>query len=309
MKIDPDKQFTTSLESIAQILSQYGLACISYKEASTGIENRTLITETDKGEFVVRIYRQGKKSLGQINLEVDFINYLRANNIKVPEILRNRLASYVTTQIFSDSTWQIIVMEFVEGVHAVSYTPTLINELAFTQANMHALAATYKSTILGRATTLNELRETYFIKQINSRQIKSQKLTNFLERGRNYKVFLDTNLPRGLCHLDYDKENTLAKDGSLAAILDFDDLEIAPYIVCLSYTLWHVRQQSGKDAANHYLSKYQSIRILSELEKSYIKPIMLFRHYVISSIKILNGHTSIGEIDEYLSIETELLSS
>ena len=214
--------------------------------------------------------------------------------------------SYVTSLKLHNTTWWAIVMEFIDGIHSKTYPEKLIDELAITQARLHVLAVDYSVSQLMHAGELHELRESFFIQQIDRSRITNRLLLDFLDRAQNYVVLLDRNLPKGLCHLDYDKENALIKDNTLVAILDFDDLALAPFIVCLAYTLWHIRQQSGQDAQAHYLSKYESIRPLSDLEKLFIKPIMLFRHYVISSIRILNNHRTPEEIHEYLALESEL---
>ena len=306
MKIEPDKQFIASPERLAMFLKQYNLVFMDYTEASSGIENSTLITTTKQGKFVVRVYRQGKKSLSDINLEVNFINFLRENGIKIPEILQNNNGAYITAVELEDMVWRAIVMDFIEGVHVESYTHRLVTELATTQVLMHIQSSSYHFHDAAHIDELIELRDKFFVKQIDHSKITNTLLDDFLQRAQSYVVSLDKHLPKGLCHLDYDKENTITRNNSLAAVIDFDDLAIAPFVVCLSYTLWHVRQQSGKDMVKHYLSAYESVRPLSELEKSYLQPIMLFRHYFISSIKILNNHLATYEVNKYLSLEAEL---
>jgi Ser/Thr protein kinase RdoA (MazF antagonist) len=150
------------------------------------------------------------------------------------------------------------------------------------------------------------LKEEYFIKQINLRRLEDDRLRSFLERASNYTLSLDNALPKGLCHLDYDTDNLLAKNSSVLAVLDFDDLAIAPFIVCLAYTLWHVYTEKSEDAAWEYLRYYETFRQISDLERGYIKPIMLFRHYVISAVKVLNNHTLESDIEKYLDIEKQL---
>lgn len=308
MKIEPENQFVASSEALGVLLAHYDLVCLDYSEASSGIENKTLIVTTDRGKFVVRVYRRGKKHLADINVEIDFVKFLHGNGVSVPEILQNNSNNYVTTMELDGTIWQAIVMDFIEGTHAKNYTPQLVEELAATQAQLHKLASSYDTANGLHANELSELRESFFIKQIDRTYITNRLVDGFLERAQNYVVAFDQSLPKGLCHLDYDKDNALTKDNALAAILDFDDLAIAPFVVCLSYTLWHVRQYAGKDAVAHYLSAYESIRPLLELEKTYIQPVMLFRHYVISSIKILNNHLTIREVNSYLSLESELSS-
>lgn len=305
MKIAEKSQFNPDRQKIARILERYDLELKSYREASAGIENTTLIIDTNKGAFVMRIYRQQKKPALEINRELDFMTYLRINGMKVPVVVANKAGDQLTTERFKNKRWRIIVMEFIEGYHAEKYTDGLINELSSIQARMHNLSSTYKDSY-PISEPLTRLKESYFITLIPQSQIIDDRLGAFLDRAKDYELKLPRELPRGLCHLDYDTDNTLVKDDAVAAVLDFDDLGLAPFVVCLGYTLWHVYTYAGQEASKSYLENYKTKRKLSDLELSYIKPIMLFRHYVISAVKILNGHTSPAEVSAFLEQEAQL---
>lgn len=84
----------------------------------------------------------------------------------------------------------------------------------------------------GALKPLANLKEYYFIDQIPQEGIDSR-LRAFLQRAKEYEVSLPSELPRGLCHLDYDTGNTLVNKNVVAAVLDFDDLALAPFVVCL----------------------------------------------------------------------------
>jgi Ser/Thr protein kinase RdoA (MazF antagonist) len=305
MKIAPDDQLVIDQVKLEIILDQYDLRLVNFTEASSGIENKTVMTDTNRGKYVVRIYRNGKKSDRSIDMELDFMAYLHSHSVPVPGVLCNQSSSYITKLTFDGRKWQIIVMEYIEGEHAKQYTEELISNMAKTQAAMHSLSAAYPVKGIP-AEKLNVLKEEYFIKQIDLHHLKDDRLRGFLERASAYRLDLDVNLSRGLCHLDYDTDNVLAKDSSVLAVLDFDDLAIAPFIVCLAYTLWHIYTEKNEAAAWQYLENYETFRQLSDLERSHIKPIMLFRHYMISAIKVLNNHTLLADIDKYLDVETQL---
>lgn len=308
MKIAKKDQFHPDKQKIARILYHYGLELSEYKEASTGIENTTLIVTTPKGKFVMRIYRKKKKDDAYVYRELDFMAYLRTNNLKVPKVAANKEGDFLTIEQFGNESWQIIVMEFIDGHHTDIYTPELIVELSSIQASMHYLSESYKNgDSIGEP--LARLKENYFIDSIPKEKITDIRLRSFLDRAKAYEIKLPNELPQGLCHLDYDTDNVLVKNNTVTAILDFDDLRLAPFIVCLSYTLWHVYATTGKEALMSYLKNYKNQRKLSDLEQSFIKPIMLFRHYVISSIKILNNHTSSDEITTLLEQEAYLNST
>lgn len=305
MKIAPDDQLAIDNSKLENILDEYDLSLLNFVEASSGIENKTIIATTNRGRFVVRVYRNGKKSDSSINMELDFMAYLHSHGVPVPGILHNQSGVCLTKLTFDSRTWQIIVMEYIEGEHAKQYTEELISNMAKTQAAMHSLSVAYPVKGIP-AEKLNVLKEEYFIKQIDLLHLEDDRLRGFLQRASDYTLGLDMGLPRGLCHLDYDTDNVLAKDSSVLAVLDFDDLAIAPFIVCLAYTLWHVYIEKNEAAAWQYLENYETFRQLSDLERSYMKPIILFRHYMISALMVLNNHTSESDIERYLDIEKQL---
>lgn len=305
MKLEQENQFIPSNESMTRLFKQYDLELLEYKAATSGIENTTLIVTTKSGNYVARIYRKGKKSFKAIYLELDFVHHLFSHGIKVPDVLVNNSGLPVTTFKHGDNNWQAIIMDFVTGEHAVDYSYKLLNNMAVVQARMHNLSGQYKP-LNNSYSRLSELKEDYFIKQINRSNLHNTVLEDFLHRAEAYKVVLDKRLPEGFCHLDYDKENILTDNDDIVAVLDFDDLGWSPFVVCLAYTLWHIHWESGHIAAQKYLANYEAERVLSVEERACIKSIMLFRHYMISAIKILNSHTSETDIKRYIAIEAEL---
>ena len=307
MKLEPEKQFNSDFQSVASLLRNYSLELKTYAAATSGIENTTLIASSDAGKCVVRIYRLGKKSKNEITVELDFMEHLLSGGVKVPRILHNTQGTSITEFEQRGAKWQAIVMDYIAGQHADIYTTKLLIGMAQTQARMHVLSSDYVAPADAAAED-DTLREQFFLPQIDVRTITDGSLRSFLQRATDYCVPLDTSLPRGLCHLDYDKDNIIANNDAIAAVLDFDDLAMAPFVVCLGYTLWHVRRYGSKKMAELYIEEYEKIRQLSSLEKSYICKVMLFRHYMISDLKILNGHTNEQEVADYIALETELLA-
>ena len=305
MKLSPDDHFIPTNENVADIFNRYGLSLISYHEASSGIENRTLIADTSSGRYVVRIYRQGKKQLEVIQLELDFMKYLRANTITTPIVIANIEGQQITSMHVHDKTWQVIVMEFSDGEHADVYTKPLVRDLARIQAAMHTLSDSYHGAT-DAAIQLTTLRERHLIKQESHIETQDERLRSFIRRVEDYTVDLSPELPGGLCHLDFDKGNVLTKDDTVSAVLDFYDLANAPFVVCLAYTLWDVYTESGEQDTQDYITEYDKYRKLSEIERQYIRPVMLYRHYVIAAIKILDGHTSGEDVLRFVAIEDNL---
>lgn len=308
MKLESDKQFKVTDSAVKSILEHYGRELISYKAASSGIENTTLLINAKPNNIVIRIYRLNKKPLSEMELEINFMEHLYKNGIKVPKVIQNKDNQPITHFRWDNKTWQVVALEYISGEHAKEYSPELIADIASWQAKMHNASANYP--VPADAPKLDDtLVESYFLPTIDVSKIDNVNIKQFLERAKEYKLVLNNNLPAGLCHLDYDKDNIISNQSAVKAILDFDDLALAPFIVCLGYTLWHIWRYAGKEMADVYLRKYEDIRLLNTQEKQELASIILFRHYMISDLKILYGHTSDIDADEYIKFENEIIKS
>lgn len=305
MKIDSHRQFQPNASKVRDILAAYDLNLQDYELATSGIENITIIANCNEGKFVLRLYRQNKKTDEHINQEWRFVNFLHKNDFPVAQTVTNKDGELLIKYIDNDMTWQVILMKFVDGRHPSSYSPKLIANLASTQAKMHLLAPTFSDHYYG--SVLRNLQEKHFIKQIDFTNLPSKEFAELLKRAEKYEVNLGTDFDFALCHLDFDADNVLVDEhDELTAILDFDDLSLAPFVLDLAYTLWDVYYDGGEDSVNQYLSVYQKIRPLNSEEKSVIKQIILFRHYVISAIRTLGDEIDEKTATKYLAIEKSL---
>ncbi len=303
MKIDAEKQFQPTQQSVAYILASYDLSLISFEPAQTGIENCTLFVTTNKGDFVLRVYRQSKKTSDEIALELDFIRYLDENGIPVAAAIASVKGEYV----IAHQGWQSILMRKVAGKHAHSYDGELVRNLSVLQAKMHMLSQEYKSTF-PILQPLSILEDTIFIPKVDTSKINSEAHL-LLKRALDYTVSLPVGLPTGLCHLDYDADNVLFDEAQqIAAVLDFDDLALAPFVVCLSYTLWDVMSQEDTQLVKDYITSYATVRNLTNQELELIPKIMLFRHYMIAGLVMLDGDMDAETTAKYIRVEQVIMS-
>jgi Ser/Thr protein kinase RdoA (MazF antagonist) len=307
MKLKPENQIKHSLESVKKLGRHYGIDVNGYQAATSGIENTTLIAVSNGAKYVFRIYRQDKKTDDQIHAEIDFIIFLRSHGVPTVDVRVNNNGDLLTNFEALEKSWQVIVMDFANGEHPKSLSTALITNIATTQAQMHTAAVNYTAK-LDVIRQLTELVETEFIHQIDLATVNPE-LRAFLERGAAYKLALAANLPKGPCHMDYDEQNMLFSGDEITAVLDFDDMAVAPYVCCLAYTLWHIQDTNGVATRDSYLAVYQQLRPLSEVEKQFLFPAMLFRHYMISAIKVLAGKIDPKDIQDYLQVERQLQTS
>jgi homoserine kinase type II len=306
MKLDAESQFTPTKQNITGILSAYDIALTTYRSAKTGIENCTMHITSGQERYVLRVYRQNKKSDAAILSELKFIDYLLHNCIPTIPAITNKSGQTITHVRSKDLTWQAILMRYAQGTHAIHYSDVLLQNLANIQAHMHNLADAYDSSG-DKLDTITELRETIFIKLIKNQHLLGSRYQAFIDHSKNYASKLDPLLPTGLCHLDYDNGNVLSKNGKITAVLDFDDLSYAPYVMCLAYTLWDVLFDTKLAKVKDYVVYYQKIRTLNTAEKAQLIPIILFRNYVIGCAQIAAGNMSDVLLKKYTEIEHQLL--
>ena len=303
MKLEADKQFIAAQDSVATILSNYDLKLVAFTPATSGIENTTLLITTDSDDVVIRIYRQNKKPLRDIQLEIDFMNYLRDKSIRVPNVFTTTNGASITTIQYLNKQWHAVVMELIPGTHMTEYNQQIVHELATAHATMHIASSNYMPPNYAPHMPVT-VTETVFFPQIDKTSNMNTELLHFLDRVSRHQLVLDEDLPRGLCHLDYDIDNVLVKNDAIAAILDFDDMEYAPFAVCLGYTLWHVLRYGNEHLMKQYLQVYETQRPLTITERTILTKVMLFRHYMISDLKIVNGHTNKDDTVSYEQLES-----
>jgi homoserine kinase type II len=302
MKIDAELHFQPTHKNISDILKNYSLSLIAYEPAQTGIENCTIFVDTNHGAYVLRIYRQQKKTDKEILQEIRFIDYLHAKGIPVAPMIPNNNKEGFTTY----GPWQVVLMPKIPGTHANRYNQIIVDNLADVQAKMHKLALAYQQTSLHEPLTI--LQDDIFLPKLNQVELNDE-AGQIIQRAKGYSVTLPKNLPSGLCHLDYDIDNILLdRDGDITAVLDFDDLRFAPFVVCLGYTLWHIMHQEDKSLVDRYLATYSEARKVTEAELALLPKIMLFRHYMMVALVCLDGDMDNATAKKYNRIEKAILN-
>ena len=285
-KLNPTDHPIITQEFVAAILEKYNIHSFTYKSPASGIANTTLLIDAENKRVVLRIYRQGDRSSKNIEIEIAFMEMLGREGVPVPRVLSD-MAGRQIGQINADGhEWLYIVMDFVPGEHADTYTPELIRNLARTQAKMHLLGATFLTGHGRPKRAPKRLVETFNVR-ISRSEIEDEAARAFLDRARDFTVTLPSSLPSGYNHLDYDADNVLVSHGEIAAVLDFDDLEYTPIVVCLGYTLWDILDETGDiGQVRAYLAEYQRSRDLSKEEINWLRPVLMFRNYVIGVIDV-----------------------
>ena len=244
-----------------------------------------------------------------IKLETRFQDELRDRGIPIPVIYPNKEAKEFSDVDIGGKRWQAILMAFVEG-DSVTVHPSheLIAELATLQAKMHLFGMEFAKEADGPKSVWTELRDTMADK-LQKIPVDNPEVLEFIERVKAYRYTLDPNLPHGYNHLDIDFDgNVLTQDGKVSGIVDFDDLSYSPMVVCLGFSLWNILDDEGPDAMKFYLSEYEKIRPISDLERDALPHIIFFRNYVIGIVRLMlwQQDTPTEDIYNLIRLEEEI---
>ncbi|MDQ3076049.1 MAG: phosphotransferase [bacterium] len=309
-KLYPDNQIQITEESITKILSEYEIFDFTHQPIHEGIANTSFVIHAEK-KCVLRIYSQDRKSDEDVLFEIEFQDYLREQGIPIPIIYKNNEAEELSVIEIDGKQWQCILMEYVEGQSVTMYPSSeLIMELAQIQAKIHLLGMAFAETSQKPKDQWKDLHDTMATK-LGTIPVQTDDVLEFIERVKKYKYTLSEDLPYGYHHLDLDFDgNVITKDGSIAGIVDFDDLSYSPVVVCLGFTLWDILDNAGSRAMRLYLSTYEKIRPLTTLEMEALPHVILFRNYVMGVVRLMlwEERTPIEDIQNIFKLEQEIPS-
>ena|SRR3989338_1345656 len=109
-KLHPDKQFPVSKEMLAPVLSKYGISDFTFESLHQGIANTSVRIESAGKRYVLRLYRQDRKTDVEIEFELSFQDYLRANGIPIPTVYKNQDGRELSTVEAGGNRFQAILM-------------------------------------------------------------------------------------------------------------------------------------------------------------------------------------------------------
>lgn len=307
-KLEPDNQIALTQEALAIILSAYGIVDFAFEPIREGIANSSARIQSGGKKYVMRVYAQGKKDEDVI-FEINFQDYLRGHGIPIPIIHPNNEGAELTIAEMGGKRWQAILMDFLEG-KSVTVNPSskLIAELANLQAQMHLLGMDFVKSTDRPKKLWADLHDSLASKVENT-TVGGQEVRDVIERIKKYSYPLSADLPYGYNHLDIDFDgNVLTKDNRVNGIVDFEDLQYSPVIVCLGYSLWNILDDEGVEAMRHYLAEYEKVRPLAPTEYEALPHVIFFRNYVMVVIRLLlwDENTPLNDITNLIQLEKEI---
>ncbi len=253
-----------NLELINTLGNDFGLKDVQLKMPDDGIEGNTFLIDSNKGQFVAKLYRDGERAKKIATLQY----HLKNNNLPVAAIIKTLYGDLVG----KNSDYFIILAEYVLGEpigwHADSkyIKSSLSKSLAETLAGMHRIAsADFAQTTLEHELSVNHV--------LASQQRKHEDLERILAKTR-----------RTMIHADLARENIfLTKDrDAIKAIIDFGDAHVdyITYDIAILFTQVYTTKTWGIDfqGIEDFLKAYQRMNTLTTAEKMGIFPLMVLRN-------------------------------
>lgn len=241
-----------------------------YSFIEKGNINSNYILITDRGKFVLRVYKF--KSVKEAGSELELLKYLSQKNFPCPvprgsvEKINNKPVS---------------CFEFIEGDILFKCRDEELVEAGKLLAELHLLTENYKPIYKREGEGVSVIR--YYLENkkseiLNSGFKDSPKFISFV-KSELEKISFKRDLPSGCVHADMKPENMIrGSDGSLY-LIDFDNWYIDAFVVDIGSTVMWLCAQNGAisgEKTDIFLKAYERRRKLSENEIVSIKEALLF---------------------------------
>lgn len=315
LKINPKDQFKVSKPALEEILKSYNISTFDYEIPEGGVSNMNLIIRLEGvKKYVLRILRKNKKTIDEINLEIDFQNFLASNSLPIAQTVQNSDGAHITLFKEGEVVWQCILIEFIQGNHPeitdFSQNRDFLKDLAYQQAELYNTSAKYTGKY--EKEKLTNLSQTFSAKiienianDIDLNKIKNHNLLRDINmRNELYSSLTGLNLTYSLIHDDINITNILIDNGNISAILDFDELYYGPVISCVINTAFEfVRFSNNPNIVFGYLKYFQERFTLKADDLAIIKNLLLLRNLMFI-VYLTRFH---GEDFQYLTNHLNLI--
>ena len=230
-----------------------------------GIQNTNYFVETKDQKYVLTIFE--KLTIDKVKKYVKLMEYLDAMEFPIPLPIRpNNERGF-----YWKSEKPVLLVPFVKGTVKPRISTYECEKIAEMTANMHVLTQNYKTNIES-------------VKSAKTREATSKKVFSYLSSNKRKIIekaiatdfeFENSDLPRGICHIDIYEEHILWENERINAVIDFYLAGNYPFIydIALCAITWCLSgngNSSNKIDDNllfTLLKKYNEIRPLTKTEK------------------------------------------
>lgn len=281
MKIRATYSTLCSSELLGHVVSQYKITNPQSCEFWYRGLNDTYKVSADSGNFALRVYRKGWRTLSDINFEMEAIRYLQEKGAKVAFPIERSEGGYVTTVVAPEGEREIVITQFIEGAVLKFEDAEDAATYGKAAADIHAFSSEYKPS---------HNRYKLDIEHLISEPLASIKphLTNrpsdwefLMEFAASLsKTFIKANsecLDYGFCHGDFHGHNA-HDSGSEIVHFDFDCCGFGFRIYDLATFKWSARlRKKENEWWPKFLQGYKSKREIAASDLSYVESFVAMR--------------------------------
>lgn len=280
----------------------------------TGVENTNFLVRTSLKNYILRIYNskhsiRGIRTDGQVRLEHDFIMKSSDESVPVAKPFKSIHGNTYFKNLVDGDFRFISLFEFAKGQSPDKFDAAIASELGVNVNKLMKAGSKFNNPndmpighdIVSRAEKLTKQHADDFANVISKRYLKKSTTNNF---GK---------LRMGLVHGDVKLENVLFKNGTLSAIIDFDDYRYSYLIEEIVMTLMHNIDSQEKNLirSGHWIEFLKEINWVGiKSDFKYLNDLIRYRYvydcvkiHIKKNDKLLNQVQADKEIQKILSFD------
>lgn len=259
---------TLSLNEAQQLAQQYYLEQpIALETIQAGVTNTNYRLLTANHRYVLTLFEH--MTSAELNDYLIFTLFLNQHYFPCPAPMKTKKGQLFTTCKGKPTT----IIRYLTGEEKKVPSLAQCNHAGKIMAQLHLLSEQWPKKIINQ-------RDFFWCTQV-AKKLKyclSKEEQNLLNQEINFLSCIQSDLsqlPQGMIHGDFFKDNVLFKDGKVSGVIDFYYAGWAPFIYDLAIAIndWAREQKHGviddaKEAA--LISGYLSLRLLSTTEINYL---------------------------------------
>lgn len=258
------------LNHLQLICSEYGIGgLISVEGSLGGYVNTNIKIKTEKGIFVIRIYRE-KFEPERIHYAHETVSILRSSNLPALMPLQNKRGNYFSTC----NEYFIEVTPFVDA-HHFQWLPTQAYFSGNMLRKMHQTLMHVKKDPPPRESIYhfynwNVLDDTPKLQSLYNwtphHIAQIYQMNDLIQKNSQNSGYIPTDLPTTILHGDWNPGNQLYQEnGEVCCILDFDSIQRGECVFDVAYALYFfLLKDKGKVLVKPFIQGYGG---LSEQEQ------------------------------------------
>ncbi|MBI5621826.1 phosphotransferase [Candidatus Falkowbacteria bacterium] len=254
-----------------KILSGYDLGAFKHASYFTlGWLQTTVLLTTTKGKFVLRVYVN--RSARHVWYEAKLLNYLKNKKFPVAAPIKSILGRLVGQY----QSKPYLIIEYIDA-HPTknpnsAVQPRHLTEVIRVIAHLHTLTKGYAPAYVRYHQRFDRQ---YCWREYKKNTHGTRSATR--DAWLKYELAaleLPTGLPKGICHADLNYSNFLFKQGTIAAVLDFDMSFYTDFIYDIANIIfwwaWPPHKGLNVRRAKRIIAIYSRYRPLSDQERRHI---------------------------------------